>query len=593
MRWFVAIAVAAGCAHPKPPVQAVLATPPPSIWPVPMRVMTWTSDGIVQVGELPDHPPAAPIATPWFVEPERELDRAAFDKLVTALRSEHVHGLSLRGQTQLRLGKLENLPELTALVLDDTPTTDDDLAELHLVLQRLYLQRTEIDDAGVAHLVARQPQLQVLDVEGCALGDPSAIAIARLIDLHALDLANTLVDDAGGAALGSLAKLEILDLGHTKIGARTIAAIRPLALRELFIGYTLVGKDIATLGGYAPGLVRFDASSLASDYKPSDADVAWLANAPNLVEVGLSGANVHDKLALMIFALQGLRVVRFAATKITNAPIGMLIAHTELREIDLGDTPVDDASAAAFLALPELRMLRLDGTPIGDAGLAGAPGPKLEELYVSHTKVTDVGLAVLDRLPHLVGLGLGETPISDATITRVAKLGELRTLVLSKTRTEHLGSLGALHRLERLYLDDTHLDDTDFGELTKLARLRVLHVDTTNVSDDSFDVLRGFTRLEELTIGDTRVAPDVTKLELPRLHTLSLVGLELHDTDLAGLAHFTALVGLDLSGTEITDPSALATLPNLRVLGLSETRLSKTGLAAVKTLAARGIDIVR
>jgi Leucine-rich repeat (LRR) protein len=558
-----------------------------------MRVMTWTSDGIVQVGELPDHPPATPIVTPWFVEPERVLGPEGFSKLVVALRSEHIPGLSLRGQAQVRLGQLANLPELTALVLDDTPTTDDDLAELRLVLERLYLERTDVDDAGIAHLVTRQPQLQVLDVEGCVIGNPAAIAISRLVELHALDLANTLVDDTGGGELGTLAKLEILDLGHTKIGARTIAAIRPLALRELFVGYTLVGKEIATLGGYAPGLVRFDASSLASEYKPSDADVAWLANAPNLVEVGLSGANVHDKLALMIFALPGLRVVRFAATTITNASIVKLVEHTELRELDLGDTPVDDVSAAAFLTFPELRMLRLDGTPIGDAGLAAVPGPKLDELYVSHTKVTDTGLEILDRLPHLVGLGLGETTITEATIARVAKLVELRTLVLSKTRTEQLGSLGALHRLERLYLNDTYLDDTGFANYGKLTRLRVLHVDTTNISNASFDVLRGFTRLEELTIGDTRVEPDVTRLELPHMHTLSLVGLELHDTDLAGLAHLTALAGLDLSGTEVTDPSALALLPNLRVLGLAETKLSKNGIEWVKTLAARGIDIRR
>ena len=150
-----------------------------------------------------------------------------------------------------------------------------------------------------------------------------------------------------------------------------------------------------------------------------------------------------------------------------------------------------------------------------------------------------------------------------------------------------------MHRLERLYLDDTHLDDNDFGHYGKLTRLRVLHIAQTNISDDSFEVLRGLTRLEELTIGDTRVDPDVTKLELPRVHTLSLVGLELHDTDLAGLSRLTTLVGLDLTATEITDPSALATLPELRVLGLAETKLSKTGLEALKTLASRGIDIVR
>lgn len=558
-----------------------------------MRVMTWTRDGIVQVGELPDHPPAAAIATPWFVEPERDLDRDQFAKLVAALRSEHVPGLSLRGQAQVRLGKLEHLPELTALVLDDTATTDDDLDDLHLTLQRLYLQRTDVDDAGIERLVTHQLGLQVLDLEGCAIGNSSAIAISRLVGLQALDLANTQLDDTGGAALGSLAKLEVLDLGHTKVSARTIAAIRPLALRELFIGYTMVGKEIATLDDYAPGLERFDASSLASEYKPSDADVAWLANAPNLVEVGLSDAMIHDKLALMIFALPNLREVRFAATKITNSPIRKLADHPTLREIDLGDTPVDDASAAKFLGFPELRMLRLDGTPITDAALAVSPGTKLVELYVSHTRVGDAGMAILDRLPRLIGLGLGETTIGDATIARVATLIELRTLVLSKTRTGPLGALGALHHLERLYLNDTHLGDADVADFAKLTKLRVLHLDTTNVSNESYDVLRGFARLEELTIGDTQVEADVVTLEFPKLHTLSLVGLQLHDTDLASLARYSELVGLDLSGTEITDPGVLAAMPNLRILGLAETRLSSAGRTSVKTLVARGIDIKR
>lgn len=594
MRWLVLIVAVVGCAHPKPPVQAPRQMPE-TIWPVPMRVMTWTTtNGVVQVGELPDHPPVEPIATPWYVEPERELDASTFDKLVAALRREHIPGVSLHGQRRVWLSKLENLPDLTALVLDDLQITDDDLAKLKdIALRRLYLERTAIGDSGVVHLVADQPQLEVLDVESCPIGNLSAFAIGRLTELRALDVANTRVDDSGGAALGSLAKLEILDLGHTEIGARTIAAIRPLALRELFIDNTFVGKEIATLSGYAPGLVRFDASSLASGYQPSDADVAWLANAPNLVEIGLSGANIHDKLALAIFALPALRVVRVAATKITNVPVRKLVERTLLREIDLGDTPVDDASAQAFVAFPELRLLRLDGTPIDDGGLAAVPGAKLEELYVSRTKVTDTGLAVLERLPHLVGLGIGETKIGGATIARIAKLVELRTLVMSNTRTERLRPLGALRRLERLYLDGTYLDDADLSNYGNLTQLRVLHVAQTNISDNSFDVLRGFSRLDELTVGDTRVTSAITKIDLPHLNTLSLVGLELHDSDLASLTHLTALVTLDLSATEITDPIALSALPNLRLLGVAETKLSKAGLESLKTLAGRGIKIKR
>lgn len=232
--------IVAGCAH-RPPVATVIAAAPPpppvvmpppkiSVWPVPVRVMTWTADGVVQLGELPDHPPAIPPATPWFVEPTRTLDEPTFRKLVTAVRSEHVPGLSLRGQPIAKSGLavLENLPELTALVLDDTAV--DDLGSLHVTLKRLYVARTAIDDAAVKRLVAAQPQLEVLDVEGTSIGDAAARDIGLFAELRALNISSTRLTDVGGAALGSLAHLEILDAGRTAVGAKTISAIRPLEI---------------------------------------------------------------------------------------------------------------------------------------------------------------------------------------------------------------------------------------------------------------------------------------------------------------------------------------------------------------------------
>jgi hypothetical protein len=79
----------------------------------------------------------------------------------------------------------------------------------------------------------------------------------------------------------------------------------------------------------------------------------------------------------------------------------------------------------------------------------------------------------------------------------------------------------------------------------------------------------------------------------PRLRTLSLVGLALTDKVLPSLAARPSLVTLDLSATDIRDPSPLARLPRLRLLGLAQTRLSPAGNAAVKRLAARGVEIVR
>jgi hypothetical protein len=79
----------------------------------------------------------------------------------------------------------------------------------------------------------------------------------------------------------------------------------------------------------------------------------------------------------------------------------------------------------------------------------------------------------------------------------------------------------------------------------------------------------------------------------PRLRTLSLVGLELTDKVLPMLAAHGSLVALDLSATEIRDPSQLAALPRLRTLGVAQTRLSAAGVAAVKRLVARGVEVVR
>src|SRR5262249_9218012 len=137
---------ASGCAHRGPArrVTPPLARPSP-IWPVPVRVMTWTAEGVVQIGLLPNAPPATPPLTPWYVEPARRLDTAAFRALIATIRSERIPGLSLRGQPVATwLGELVDLPALNALVLDDTEIADPSLSGL--VLRRLYLARTPIDD---------------------------------------------------------------------------------------------------------------------------------------------------------------------------------------------------------------------------------------------------------------------------------------------------------------------------------------------------------------------------------------------------------------------------------------------------------------
>jgi hypothetical protein len=601
MRW-LALLVIAGCARPPvaPPVTAPLAPvvvpEVASAWAtVPVRVMTWTPRGVERIGALPGTlPPVMPAR--WYVEPIHKLDQAAFERLVGLVRSEHVPGLSLRGQPVAPwLATLADLPALTALILDGTDVDGAALATTNVAVTRLYLAHTAIDDAAVEAIVARYPALEAIDLEDTAVGDAGARALATLGTLRAVNLAGTQLTDDGGAALGALGQLEIADLGNTKVGAKTIAALRGLPLRELFLDRTRVRGEIATLASLAPRLVRFDISGTA--HRPTDAELTWLSGAPGLIELGLDGAKLHDPLALTLIKPASLRAVRMADTEITLTTIRVLAARRDLEEVDLAGTPVDDASAAALVASPNMRIVRLDATPISNAALAVAPGAQIAELYVSRTALDGRGLELLDRTPHLVALGVGHTHIGDATLERIARLGALHTLVLSNTRAQPdaLARLGALRAIERLYLDQTTTTDAVIAALAPAAdTLRVLHLAASDVSDDGLPALRALAELAELTVGDTRMRNAVADLTAwPRLRTLSLIGLELTDHALPTLAARPSLAVLDLSATDIRDPSPLAALPHLRTLGVAQTRLSPAGVAAIKRLAARGVTIVR
>ncbi len=556
-----------------------------------MRVLTWTDAGLREVGMLPI---AQPPSTPWYVEPTRALDRAAFDRVVLALREESIPGLSLRGQAVAAwLPALRDLPTLTALVLDDTDVAGASLAQIDAPLRRLYLARTRIDDAAVVALVERWPTLEAIDLEETPIGDPAARALASLASLKAINVADTKVGDVGGVALASLPALEILDLGRTLVGEPTVTALASTKVTQLFLDDTRAGRGIKRLAPLAPTLLRLDLSKPVG-YAATDADVSWLANATQLHELRLSQTRITDATIKTIANLP-IHELSLARTPITNAGIAILATRFLLEELDLADTRLDDAHAAPLFALPALRMLRLDGTAITDAGLAPPPAT-LTELYLSKTKVTDAGLAILDRTPHLTALGLGNTAIDAQTLARIGTLTELRTLVLSKCTAPpaSLTAIANLYALERLYLDDTNLDDETLTTFSRLTSMTTLHVANTTITNASLPTLRTYTQLTELTIGDTRVDNAIADLSAwPRLRTLSLTFLRLGDADLPTLTNARSLRALDLSGTEITTPLTLAALPELKILGLSKVRLSPAGRAAIVTLVKRGVEVVR
>jgi hypothetical protein len=569
-----------------------------------MRALAWGDDGVALIGELPWSPPAAPVPAAWYVEPTKPIDRAGLAQLVAALRAQRIPGLSLRGQAIAPwLAELRDLPALRALILDDTGASAGDLAAMQLPaeLERLGLARTGATDDAVAAIAARHAQLTAIDLEDTAAGDGAAAALARVPTLRAVSLAGTALTDAGAARLGALRGLQVVDLARTRAGARAVAALRELPLRALFLDGTAVGRELSTLAVLAPALRRLDVSRLRA-YRPTDADLAWLARARELIELGASGSALTDRVAAPVAELPHLERIRLAGTGIGQATIAALAARatragqTDLIEVDLAATPVSDALATQLLSAPRLRVIRLDATPITDAALAAADvSLALAELYVSDTQITAAGLAILAKLPHLDALGVARTAIGAAGFAAITRLRELRTLVLSGVDAprDALAGLASLSTLERLYLDGTQADDATLTAIAGLRALRVLHLEGTGASDAALPALRRLQQLEELTVGESAMSTAVADLAAwPRLRTLSLTGLEIGDPELAVLAQSAALAALDLSRTEVRDPAPLGALPRLRELGLAQLRHGPARRASVAALRARGVAVV-
>jgi len=158
-------------------------------------------------------------------------------------------------------------------------------------------------------------------------------------------------------------------------------------------------------------------------------------------------------------------------TKVGDRDLGYLIeALDDLRFLSLAGTRITNAGLEHIQAIRGLRELHLDGTSITDEGLGLISGLKeLEVLDLKDTAITDAGLAYLEPLRKLRGLYLTRTAITDAGLAYVAGLKELRTLILWDTQVsdEGLPHLRALGNLQELILWGSQVTERGAAELRK------------------------------------------------------------------------------------------------------------------------------
>lgn len=132
------------------------------------------------------------------------------------------------------------------LVLDDTPVSNDGLADLKLLdnLLLLSLQRTQVTDEGVGHIEGIV-SLRLLRLNWTGITDHGLRYIDRLPDLVMLYVSGTRITDNAMLHITELKKLAALQMAFTEISDKACATLPELPELQ-FLG--LDGTDVTDVG---------------------------------------------------------------------------------------------------------------------------------------------------------------------------------------------------------------------------------------------------------------------------------------------------------------------------------------------------------
>jgi internalin A len=509
----------------------------------------------VEIPELWIVKPEQPVADwPWFWQQMRThgftgFDFSAVDVVDWGSIPADIHALRVTGREDLDdvEALLRRSPWLTWLDLANTKASDRTcalIAELPR-LQRISLAETEISDICVARLALHR-------------------------QLERLDLQKTLVTDAGVIKLTSLPLLASLSLAHTRVSDASVAPLLDhFAFRALNLAETGASHRSQQRLAKTTSFERLDLSKTQVSAKV----VRSLLRHPYLQWLSLAGVAVGDSDVAALTALRRIEVLDVSESAITKLdPLAQL---ERLRLLSFSGTVVYQLEPIA--GLRGLSYLDASDTLVDDNAIQSLRGLPLQTLDLTGTRITS--LAPLTPLKRLRELHLGKTQI-----TRVDALAEfpfLRVLSLKGTKLESLAPVEGLSGLERLSLAGAQFSALS---LRKLTHLVLLNLNDTAVSSAELDALSSDALLV-LQLARTKVDAAALSRTLPRLQTLQtldLAGLPIDEAAVTGVS-LPRLRVLNLSHTQVHDLSRL-TLPRLERLYLMGVELTKDGLPDRKRL---------
>jgi hypothetical protein len=392
---------------------------------------------------------------------------------------------------QLKTLTLNRCKWVTARVLESLPFLPT-LMELDLS------GCPRVDDAAIATVVARCPELESLDLTCCRrLSEKCAGSLARLCKLRKLILNDCRgIGDRALALLSSnLLHLETLALSNTR-------SITDFAVADSLLK-TLTALNLAYAGQLTEtGLKRlFEAKCLRElnfmGCRRKDGLLAGLATLSNLRILSLSPCDELSDVGFQALGrLQGLEELRIYYANITDSNIAALLNPQSiptstgpqgyLRKVDFsGCTQLTDLTLRLLSNLVNLESLSLCWTDaIVDDGFAFAQMHSLHSLNLSNTPVQGPSLVHVARIPGLKSLFLaGCRAVDDESLKAFSEHRSLEEFLLrscSKVTNCGINYLARVPRLLRLDVGDCP-GITSISPFQDFPSLRYLHLKGCNL----------------------------------------------------------------------------------------------------------------
>ena len=270
------------------------------------------------------------------------------------------------------------------------------------------------------------------------------------------------------------------------------------------------------------------------NYGITDKGLVPISNLKNLKHLwvcGSSSSPLTDTALQHVSKLHSLEFLLIHGTGFTNAGMDYLAKLTNLRKLHLHSDLITNEGLAKLKTLKSLERLNLGCKNITISGLSHLNALKnISYLYIEGIKQDNSDLDV-SGLTELEELWLrGGTPIRDEDLFCLAKLKNLRTLIIGDVKSSMVTDAGIaylkdLPDMRRLYCDSPYLTDKALSYLANIKTLYSLTI-TGNFTDEGLGYLEELKGLRNLKIySANKFSPSALKRlrkKLPNIQTFEV-----------------------------------------------------------------------